>query len=84
MHNAIDNLNRFLDIATKNNNKEQRGLAFKRLSEVEAKNGNTAKAIEYLAKVLSLANEGSSTVSAQATRSAQAEATLGLGLLLNQ
>ena len=87
MDNAIDYLNRFLEICIESQKKdkndkqsigpEKLGLAYKRLSEVESKNGNTAKAIEYLGKVLSIANQSS-------TRSAQAEATLGLGLLFNQ
>ncbi len=47
------------------------------MSECESKNGNTAKAIEYLCKVLNIATQTS-------TRSAQIEATLGLGLLFNQ
>lgn len=90
MENAIDYLNRFLEVCIQSQKKptdkndkspsvgtEKLGLAYKRLSEVESKNGNTAKAIEYLGKVLSIANQNS-------TRSAQAEATLGLGLLFNQ
>jgi len=57
MHNAIDYLNRFLEICIKSTNTEKLGGAYKRLSEVESKAGNTAKAIEYLAKVLSEANK---------------------------
>lgn len=77
MHNAIDYLNKFLEICIESKNNEKLGGAYKRLAEVESKNGNTAKAIEYLGKVLNIANQSS-------TRSAQAEATLGLGLLFNQ
>ena len=56
MHHAIDYLNKFLEICIESKNNEKLGLAYKRLSEVESKNGNTAKAIEYLGKVLSIAN----------------------------
>ena len=76
MTNAIEYLQKFLEITIESKNSEKQGQAYKRLSECESKNGNTAKAIEYLDKVLSIANQTS-------TRSAQAEATLGLGLLFN-
>jgi len=56
MHNAIDYLGRFLDICLQSKNNEKLGGAYKRLSEVESKNGNPVKAIEYLGKVLGIAN----------------------------
>jgi tetratricopeptide (TPR) repeat protein len=56
MHNAIDYLNKFLEICIESKNNEKLGQAYKRLSECESKAGNTAKAIEYLGKVLSIAN----------------------------
>ena len=56
MNDAIEYLERFLDISQHTNNNEKLQSAYKRLSEVESKNGNTSKAIEYLGKVLSLAN----------------------------
>jgi len=59
MHNAIDYLNKFLEICHESKNTDQLGLAYKRLSEVESKSGNTAKAIEYLGKVLSLGHQNS-------------------------
>ena len=76
MHNAIDYLNKFLEICIESKNNEKLCGAYKRLAEVESKNGNTMRAIEYLSKVMSLANDSSS-------RGAQIEATLGLGLLFN-
>lgn len=77
MHLAIDYLTKFLEICLETKNNEKLGLAYKRLSEVESKNGNTKKAIENLQKVLPLVN------SSTPNRAAWAEATLGLGLLLN-
>jgi tetratricopeptide (TPR) repeat protein len=56
MNEAISYLEKFLDISVQSNNNEKLQGAYKRLSEVESKNGNTSKAIEYLGKVLSLAN----------------------------
>lgn len=56
MEKAIDYLNQFLDICLKHDMNEKKGIAYKRLSEVESKNGNTAKAIQYLGNVLNLAN----------------------------
>jgi len=79
MHLAIDYLTKFLEICLETKNNEKLGLAYKRLSEVESKNGNTKKAIENLQKVLPLVNSSSTP-----NRAAWAEATLGLGLLLNQ
>jgi len=76
MNNAIDYLQKFLEISIESKNNEKQTQAYKRLSECESKNGNTAKAIEYLGAVLKIANNIPS-------RSAQAEATLGLGLLYN-
>lgn len=76
MYNAIDYLNKFLEICIESKNNEKLTQAYKRLSECESKNGNNPKAIEYLLKVLQIAN-------ANSIRSAQTEATLGLGLLYN-
>ena len=77
MHNAIEYLNKFQDICIASKNTEKLTTAYKRLSEVESKNGNVPRAIEMLQRVLGFANQGGS-------RAAQAEATLGLGLLFNQ
>jgi tetratricopeptide (TPR) repeat protein len=77
MNNAIDYLQKFLEISIESKNNEKQTQAYKRLSECESKNGNTTKAIEYLGAVLKIANNIPS-------RSAQAEATLGMGLLYNQ
>lgn len=77
MGSAIEYLNRFLEICIESKNQDQLGQAYKRLAECESKNGNTGMAIEYLGKVLDIAN---STFN----RQAQAEATLKLGLLFNQ
>ena len=76
MHNAIEYLNKFQDICIASKNTEKLTTAYKRLSEVESKNGNVPRAIEMLQRVLGFANQGGS-------RAAQAEATLGLGLLFN-
>lgn len=76
MHNAIEYLNKFQDICIASKNNDKLTLAFKRLSEVESKNGNVPRAIEMLQRVLGFANQHTSKV-------AQAEATLGLGLLFN-
>ena len=51
MHNAIEFLNKFLDICLETKDNDKLSGAYKRLSEVESKNGNTVKAIEYLGKV---------------------------------
>jgi hypothetical protein len=52
MYNAIDYLNKFLEICIESKNNEKLTQAYKRLSECESKNGNNPKAIEYLLKVL--------------------------------
>ena len=56
MHDAIDYLNRFLDICLETKNDDKLSGAYKRLSEVESKNGNISKAIDYLGKVFTIAN----------------------------
>ena len=77
MHSAIEYLNRFLEICIESKNQDQIGQAYKRLAECESKNGNTGMAIQYLGKVLDIANT-------QFNRQAQADATLKLGLLFIQ
>lgn len=56
MHNAIEYLNKFQDICIASKNNDKLTLAFKRLSEVESKNGNVPRAIEMLQRVLGFAN----------------------------
>jgi tetratricopeptide (TPR) repeat protein len=79
METAIDYLTKFLEICLETRNNEKLSLAYKRLSEVESKNGNTRKAIENLQKVIPLVNSQKTP-----NRKAWADATLGLGLLFNQ
>lgn len=56
MNNAIEYLQKFLEISIESKNNEKQTQAYKRLSECESKNGNTTKAIEYLGAVLKIAN----------------------------
>ena len=76
MDNAVTYLNHFLDICLQSKNNSKLCGAYRRLSEVESKKGNTVKAIEHLSKVLGYAQQDQS-------RAIQAEATLRLGLLFN-
>jgi len=66
-----------LDICKKHENKKKEGHAHKLLAEVHSKNGNTAKAIDHLKDVMSIASKDQNN-------SALAEATLKLGLLYNK
>ena len=77
MVSSIEYLTKFLVLCQENKNEDQECEAHKKLAEAHSQNNNISEAIKHLNKVLDIAYKNSK-------KSAQAEATLKLGLLYNK